>query len=145
MPCFPLHIKGQKSRWWTRSLSTRVSCRVCLTLSPPTNTSLPAWSSPGEFKMVCMFASWSPLLVNYWGSIRNKKKVKITQKCVQSTVDFFYKILMLHWTERTNCSLYLTAAGDFMLNGFFNIVWPSTVKRKTTSVPGFCAGHDFCR
>lgn len=28
MPCFPLHIKGWKSRWWTRSLSTRVSCQV---------------------------------------------------------------------------------------------------------------------
>jgi hypothetical protein len=47
--------------------------------------------------------------------------MRITQKWAGSTVDF-YKILTLHRTERTNYSLYLTAAGDFMLNRFFNIV-----------------------
>lgn len=133
MPCFPLHIKGQKSRWWTRSLSSRVRCQVCLSLSPPTNSSLPGWSSLGEFKTVCVFPSWSPLSVNYLGSTRNKKtdSENHTKVCLKPGW-FLYKISMLHWTERTNRSLYLTAAGDFMLNRFFNIVWPSTVKRKTT-------------
>lgn len=83
MPCFPLHTKRQKSRWWTHCLSTRVSCPVCLTLSPPTNTSLPVWSSPGELKQcVCFPHDLLSQWITWAGPGTKRQKVNITQKCV---------------------------------------------------------------
>lgn len=138
MPCFPLNIKGWKSRWWTRSLSTCVGCQVFLAdLTSSYKPPLPVWSSQGECKSVHMFLSFSCLLMNHLGSDQEKTKWKSHE--VGPKYCWFYKILMPCWTEGTNCVLYLTAAGDFMLNRFFNIVWPSTVKRKTT----FCSRLTF--
>lgn len=150
LPCFPLHIKGWKSRWWTHSLSPQsqlpsFSGGLHLLLQPFIDSLVftERVQESAYVSLILLSSNESP------GKWPGKKKGKVISKWVQSTSTpstcWFYKILMPRWTEGTNCVLYLTAAGDFMLNRFFNIVWPSTVKRKTTFVPALHSGHDFCR
>lgn len=77
MPCFPLHIKGWKSRWWTRSHSTGVSCQVSLAdFISSYSTPLPVWPSQGEHMRAHIFLSFSCLLVNYLGCYQEKRKWK---------------------------------------------------------------------
>lgn len=144
--CFPLHIKGWKSRWWTHSLSTRESAAKVFWWTPPLPTTF--YCQSGLHRENARECICFPHSLLFWWWITwevTRKKERESHKQVGPKYCWFYKILMLRWTEGTNCVLYLTAAGDFMLNRFFNIVWPSTVKRKTTFVPALRSGHDFCR